>query len=467
MASLDEYYEQELHWRDCEDGFECTTVQVPVDYAKPTTGSIGLSVVRLPAGKPDERIGSLLVNPGGPGGSGVEYARSAESIVSAGVRERYDIVGFDPRGVASSDPVDCVSDGELDEFLAIDGSPDTPAEEAQLAAASKGLATGCQQHSASLLPFVGTRDAARDMDVLRGVLGDEKLYYLGKSYGTFLGATYAEEYPTHVGRMVLDGAEDPRVPEKQFMIEQAKGFETALSAFVDDCVKRKDCPVGRTRAAALARIDALLAATDQHPLSSDSGREVTQALVVLGVIASLYDETSGWAILRQGLKEALAGDGTTLLLVADFYTDRDENGHFASNRNEVIYAVDCMDKPGREGPEEAASTVPEFKAAAPHFGVYLAWSSLPCAYWPYPATNRPHAIAAEGAPPIVVVGTLRDPATPYEWAVGLAEQLSSGVLLSWDGDGHTAYKRGSKCIDAAVDRYLLQGTPPADGTQCG
>ena len=463
---LETFYAQQPKWSDCEDGFECARVAVPLDYADPGGETIELALVRLPAADPAQRIGSLLVNPGGPGGSGLDYARGAPDQIGAAVLERYDMVGFDPRGVGESTPLRCQDDAQTDEFLAADGSPDDAGEEQRLVELSERLSQLCAASpEARLLPHIGTENVARDLDVLRAVLGDETLTYLGKSYGTFIGATYAQLFPERAGRLVLDGAVAPDLTEGQLLADQAAGFELALNAFVDDCVPRPDCPLGNDRETALETFDALLAEIDSEPLGSSGDREVTQGLASIGVIAPLYDNVNGWPILRRVLQLGLAGIGDGFLALADLYTDR-EDGRFVSNSNDAIYAVNCIDRPAQGGADAARAAVPALEQASPRFGSYIAWGALPCATWPVAPIGEPEAITAEGAPPILVVGTTRDPATPYSWSQRLADQLSSGVLLTHDGDGHTAYKRGSACIDDNVDRFLLDGTPPAEGTTC-
>jgi pimeloyl-ACP methyl ester carboxylesterase len=323
----------------------------------------------------------------------------------------------------------------------------------------------CAQRAGALVRHIGTRDAARDLDVVRAVLGDQRLHYLGKSYGTFLGATYAELFPARVGRLVLDGALDPAATGPEINRAQAVGFETALGAFVDDCLGRSRCPLPAPREAALAAVGDLLARTDRAPLPGAGDRVVTEAHAVLGIAASLYDKGS-WVALRQALAEAQEGRGRILLLLADLYTDRKRDGTYDGNSNDAIYAVNCLDRPYRPDVATVEREAADLAVVSPRFGRFVAWSSLPCTYWPAPATSRPHRITAVGAAPILVVGTQRDPATPVQWARSLAGQLQSGVLLLWDGDGHTAYRRGSGCVDAAVDRYLLDAQPPADGTRC-
>jgi pimeloyl-ACP methyl ester carboxylesterase len=462
------FYEQRPRWSGCGGDFECATIEVPLDYDEPGGDTIELAVVRLPASDPSARVGSLLINPGGPGGSGIDYARQARDVLSDRLRSSYDVVGWDPRGVGESTAVDCLGDRELDVFLALDGSPDSASEVTQLDETSQDFAQACEARSGELLPHVGTADAARDMDVLRGVLGDEKLNYLGKSYGTFLGAIYSELFPSRVGRLVLDGAIDPSAASQELGLAQAAGFERALDAFVADCLDRSDCPIGGTEDEAKADIASLLDTIDRSPLPTNQGdRRLTQALAILGIAAPMYDEAS-WPYLRPALEEAMDGDGSTLLAFSDIYTDRESDGTYSNNGSEAIYAVNCLDRPDDTSPEEIAAGVQRFEEASAIFGDYLAWSSLPCRYWPAQGgpETAPHEIAADGADPILVVGTTRDPATPYEWAEALASQLSSGVLLTYEGDGHTAYYRGSDCIDGTVDDYLITGQVPEDGKRC-
>ena len=463
-AALRPFYTQRLRWSGCGGDFECATLRAPLDYAHPKR-EIAVAMVRLPASKPDRRVGALIVNPGGPGGSGLDYARQARVRFTKPVRERFDIVGFDPRGVAESDPVRCQNDPETDTWLAADASPDDAAEERRLEELSRAFAQRCGARGGPLLAHMSTKDAARDMDLMRAALGDEQLYYLGKSYGTFLGATYAELFPGRVGRAVLDGAIDPRLSAADIARGQAEGFELALRAFVDDCVRR-DCPLGKSRDTALRRLDQLLADADRAPLPTDDpARKLTQSLAALGILVPLYDRTS-WPILRGALEDAVGGDGSTLLALSDLYTDRKENGAYETNSNDAIYAVNCLDRPDDASVEEVRRFAGELAKDSPPFGAFIAWSNRPCASWPGKPADRPQAIRAEGARPILVVGTTRDPATPYQWAEGLAEQLASGVLLSYDGDGHTAYAQDDDCVDRAVERYLIDGSPPADGTRC-
>ena len=460
---LEGYYAQTLDWKDCKEGFECTTLSVPLDYADPTVKAMSISVVRLKATGTSQ--GSLVVNPGGPGGSGIEYARAAKYIVSKTLLENFDIVGFDPRGVGTSTPVHCLSAKQTDEYIAADGSPDNQTEIDQSVALSKELADTCASNSADIYAHLDTVSAARDIDILRAALGDAKLNWLGKSYGTFLGATYADLFPTLVGRMLLDGAIDPTLSNEEMSKGQALGFENALRRFVDDCPKHDDCPLDATGDAGVQEISDFITYLDANPGKLADGREFTQAMGVLGVVGSLYDKVYGWAELRPNLAAAFDHDYSALATSVDFYTSRNEDGTYGDNSNDAISAVNCLDRPDRATVDQTIALAKEWKTQAPNFGEYLAWSNLGCTYWHAPATGAPKKITAPGSPTILVVGTINDPATPYVWAQGLASQLSKGVLLTFDGDGHTAYFQGSKCIDKEVDNFFLTGTASA-GITC-
>jgi pimeloyl-ACP methyl ester carboxylesterase len=465
-ARLASFYSQQLVWRPCDGDFQCTSLSVPLSYDDPAAASISLQVIRLKAADQSRRIGSLVMNPGGPGGSGIDYARAARAVTTDALRERYDVVGFDPRGVGTSNPIRCLDDKQTDEFLTNDGAPSTPAEVAMVAEISAGIAKGCLQRSPQLVAHIGTRDVAKDLDILRQALGDQKLTYLGKSYGTAIGSSYAEQFPQNVGRMVLDGAIDPALDYNQIARGQAEGFELALRRFVEKCPSLDACPLPADPKAAVARIQAFLAELDAKPLPGEPGRPLTQALGLLGIVGSLYDNDSGWPDLASSLDLAFKGDGSGLLSAADYFNNRNSNGHFESNSLDALNAVNCWDLPATPGIAGIEQQVKEWSATAPTFGPYIAWSNLPCSTWPAHSSVLPHPIKAAGAPPIVVIGTTYDPATPVHMAKALAGELDKGVFLQWDGDGHTAYQRGSDCIDKAVDTYYLDGTPPKDGTLC-
>ncbi|MFI5570421.1 alpha/beta hydrolase [Streptomyces sp. NPDC051740] len=472
-TALTPYYGQKPAWRDCGvPGFQCATLKVPLDYAEPAAGDVRLALTRKKATGPGKRLGSLLVNPGGPGGSAIGYVQAYAGIgYPAGVRARYDMVAVDPRGVARSEPVECLDGTGMDAFTRTDITPDDAKETGALVASYKKFAEGCGADAPKLLRHVSTVEAARDMDIVRAALGDEKLNYVGASYGTFLGATYAGLFPDRAGRLVLDGAMDPSLPARRLNLEQTEGFDTAFTAFAKDCVRRSDCPLGG-RGTAPGQVGKNLKTFFEEldarpvPTGDADGRRLTESLATIGVIAAMYDE-GAWQQLREALTAAMKeNDGAGLLLLSDSYYERDAHGDY-SNLMFANAAVNCLDlPPAFDSPDEVRKALPAFEKASPVFGEGLAWASLNCAYWPVRATGEAQRIEAKGAAPIVVVGTTRDPATPYRWAESLAGQLSSARLLTYEGDGHTAYGRGSACIDSAINTYLLDGTPPKDGKRC-
>jgi pimeloyl-ACP methyl ester carboxylesterase len=462
-AGLEKFYQQKPDWERCGTNQQCATITVPLDYSKPTGQTIELRARKVLARDRTGKIGTLFINPGGPGVSGQSFAAAAGFVLGAQLLRKFDVIGWDPRGVAQSTPIRCLDTAQLDKVIATDGSPDNDTEINELNDQAKTLADGCEQRSGELLPHVSTKDAARDIDVLRGIVGDSQLNYLGMSYGTYLGATYAELFPKSVGRLVLDGAVDPSQTAKAAYIAQAKGFDTALDAFAADCAQRS-CRLGSTKAEVLAQVDKLINDSDANPLPGDGKREVTQALVVLGVIYPLYLKDF-WPRLEDAVLDGLAGNGARLLALADEFTGRGPSG-YKNNQNEAIVAVNCLDRPDLTSVGQAKAEEPEFKAASPRFGPYLLWGSLACANWPVKPQNKPHVIKAAGAKPIIVVGTTRDPATPYEAAVSLAHQLESGVLVTRDGDGHTGYHEGNACVDGAVETFLLQGIAPTSDIKC-
>ena len=460
---LARFYEQELVWTSCGSN-ECSTLEVPVDYGDPTGDTVQLALERAPARNQDDKVGSLVVNPGGPGAPGTDMATNADGYFRPQLLERVDIVAFDPRGTGDSDPVDCLSDDDLDAYIAQDPTPDSAAEGREYTDEQDAFFQGCVDNSDDLVGHVSTVEAARDMDVLRAALDEPTLRYLGFSYGTTLGATYAELFPAKVGPFVLDGAIDQTLDFRQNAISQAAGFERALRSYVQNCLEG-DCFLGDSMPEALGTITDLLDSIEQKPLPTDEERDLQIGNAFYGLVLPLYSEAN-WPALDQGLQEALDGDGSTMLLLSDSYGGREPGGGYADNSLEAIYAINCLDDPAFIEPNQVPDEIPAFEKASPTFGEVFAWGLIGCHGLQVQPSEPTPKIDANGAAPILVVGTTRDPATPYEEAVALADQLESGVLLTRDGDGHTAYNKGNSCIDEAIEGLLLDGTVPADDTEC-
>jgi pimeloyl-ACP methyl ester carboxylesterase len=465
-AGLRPYYQQQVEWEDCRDGDRCAEVRVPLDYAEPAGRFISLALLKVPADGGGEPVGSLLVNPGGPGGSGVDYAAHAESYFGAEIRDAFDIVGFDPRGVGRSTPIDCLSDSELDEFVASDPDPDTDRERARAKQLLAEFGRGCVQRSGALAAHISTVEVAKDMDIIRAVLGDQRLNYFGASYGTLLGAHYADMFPQRVGRMVLDGAIDPSLTLEEMSLAQAHGFETALRSYVGACVAAGSCFLGGSVDAGVRRIRDFLRQVEEDPLPTAGDRELTAGLAVLGIWAPLYDQQS-WPLLDAGLRTAFSGSGEVLIRLADAYTSRGPTGYL-DNSMEALYAVNCLDTSAQASIPMSAvpAHIPRFEKASPTFGAIFAYGLASCSTWPFSDDERPHALHAAGAAPILVIGTTRDPATPVRWAEALADQLRSGVLIRRNGDGHTGYGAGNECVDDAVESYLVSGQAPSSDLDC-
>ncbi|HXH81111.1 alpha/beta hydrolase [Nocardioides sp.] len=461
---LESFYSQELDWEECEGDLECATLTVPLDYADAEGETIEVALLKVPAR--GDRQGSLVVNPGGPGAPGTDYAAAASRVFREPLLRAFDIIGFDPRGTGESAPIDCLTDEQLDAYLASDPNPDTAAEEEAYAEIVQEFGQGCAERSGDAVNHVSTIEAARDMDVLRAALGESTLTYLGASYGTKLGATYAELFPDKVGRLVLDGAVDVSLDNRQLGIEQAAGFETALRSYIQNCIDTAEtCFLGDSVDEGLATIDELLVQIEADPLPADDDRELQIGNAFYGIVTPLYNRDY-WFLLSAALRSALDGSGTALMELADIYASRGPEG-YTDNSSEAIFAINCLDDPSSVGFDEVDDElVADFEEASPTFGSIFAWSLTGCSGSQGTTTEAPIEIRAEGAAPILVVGTTRDPATPLKWAEALAEQLETGVLLRRDGDGHTAYNSGNECIDTAIESYLLEGDVPADPTDC-
>lgn len=462
---LQRFYDQELTWEDCGGERECATIEVPVDYDEPDGETTKLKAARYLAEGDGTRV--LFVNPGGPGGSAIDYAGSLAGSMGDEVRDAFTIVGVDPRGVGESSPLECLPDEQFDEYAASDPDPSSDAEVQEFRDAVKELGEACRKNSGDLAGHVSTEEAARDMDVARALLGQKKLDWFGASYGTQLGATYATLFPAKVGAMVLDGAVDPSKDVFGSSLGQATGFQRALDAYIASCVKFESCPLGQDADAAQRAIETLMSQLEDEPLPTGTDRELTKGRAFYGIAVTLYDKAS-WIALSQGLTAALRGDGSVLLQLNDAYFSRKGNGEYDGNIGWANIAVNCLDNRERPSVDEVEAELPTFEKASPVFGEALGWGVLGCSDWPEPAERPQVEIDAEGSAPIVVIGTTRDPATPYENAKALADQLgdSEGVLLTRDGDGHTAYGSGNQCIKKAVDAYLVDGTVPKDGLTC-
>ena len=474
LSSLAKYENQNLAWATCYESFECTDLLVPVDYADLTVGTFKIAVLRYKAQDQKNRIGSLIVNPGGPGGSGVDYAYNAEYVFDPDVLDRYDIVGFDPRGVNRSAPIECLTDEETDASYASDAKPDTQEELDKSIADSQDFINKCQDAN-EFLTHYSTAEAARDMDILRAALGDKKLNFFGKSYGTYLGTLYAQFFPEKVGRMVLDGALDPNISILEQNISQAKGFDDALDAFLADCAKQDDCPLPKNKEEATAKIIALLTSSATTPLPrktkvENDERAASESLIVLGTASALYDDVDGWPKLRTAFLEGQQGYGDTFLDLADQYTGRSSDGTYMSNELDSGAIIDCLDWPDTRSVEKTKEDAQRFTDAAPVFGPYLAYTNIACKYLIPPTkdkfTRSTNKITSIKTAPVIVIGTIRDPATPYEWSVGLHQIFKNSKLISLDADGHTGQGRGSACVDDAVDLYLIKGISPKKNLTC-
>ncbi len=459
------YYGQTLTWTDCGSvGFDCTTVTAPRDYADPSAGDLQLAVIRHRATS-GEPLGSLITNPGGPGVSGVDTVRDSLSLVAdETLTSAYDVIGFDPRGVGQSTAVTCYDAAGMDAFLYDVPPGDRGSDErnAALERRQTEFAQACEAGSDGILPYISTENSARDMDLLRAVLGDDTLSYLGFSYGSLLGATYAGLFPERVGRMVLDGGIDPSLPGSASGIAQAVGFENALRAFMADCLTRSDCPFGGSVDDAMDDLTSLLQRVDARPIAGGDGRTLGADTLVTAVLAALYSDQS-WPYLRIALADTQNGDASVAFQLADFYNGR-ENGQYPSNTLEALRAYNCVDYPD-EGDTDDQALEAELQQKAPVIAPYWVGPD-PCAAWPAPPTGTRAEITAPGSPPILVIGTTGDPATPYSEAQALAGQLSQGVLVTYVGEGHLAYNKGNGCVNGAVDDYLVEGVVPDAGLRC-
>ncbi|MCX3059280.1 alpha/beta hydrolase [Streptomyces beihaiensis] len=476
---------QKLSWKDCpapaesEGGgdapsplpggaqWQCATMKAPLDWDKPKGDTIGIALIRARASGPEsKRVGSLIFNFGGPGGSGVTSLPAFASDY-AKLRTRYDLVSFDPRGVGRSAGVKCETDDQLDDYFQQDATPDDAAERKELVDNTKTFNTACEKNSGKVLPHVRTTDAARDMDLMRQVLGDDKLHYFGISYGTELGGVYAHLFPKHVGRAVFDGVVDPTQDSEQSSLGQAKGFQLALDNYAKDCTsKAEECPVGSTPQEVKDKIAKLLKDLDSDPIPGVFPRDLTQTAATNGIAQSLYSKDF-WQYLTEGLQQAYEGDGKILMMLSDSMNGRNDDGRY-SNIQAANVAINCADDKPRYTVKDIEEKLPEFRSASPLFGDYLAWGMIGCTDWAVDGAFDHPDVSAPGSAPILVVGNTGDPATPYEGARKMVEALGRGVgvELTYKGQGHGAYDSDSACVHRTVNAYLLDGTVPKEGTVC-
>ncbi len=481
-AGLESFYAQTVTWGSCagyatastdeqsfaDPSLDCTRVEVPLYYADPTGRTASIALLRLRA--TGESTGSLLVNPGGPGGSGMSLAANLVVPYSATpLAQHVDLVGFDPRGVGASTPaVDCLTDVEADAQRADDDADTSPAGIAQTEQEAKDYAATCSERVGDdVLAHVGTREVVQDLDVIRSVLGDEQLSYVGFSYGTRIGTAYAEKFPANVRALVLDGALDPTASTTEEVVGQAKGFQGAFDAYAKDCAKQSSCPLGTDPARSTARYQALVDPLLETPAATSDPRGLSYADATTGTITALYSPEL-WRALTQGLTELAAGRGNTLLALADVYSGRDGTGHY-TNQDDAFTAIRCVDDPPVTDRAELDAADTAYRKAAPFLDDGRGSGNAPldaCAFWPVPPTSTPHTPQVAGLAPPVVISTTGDPATPYQAGVALAQQLG-GSLVTYRGTQHTAFLSGVPCVDDAVFAYLLRLTLPADGLTCG
>ncbi|GAA3296757.1 alpha/beta fold hydrolase [Streptomyces cinereospinus] len=442
-------------------------MKAPLDWDAPEGDTIDIALIRARAsGAADQRIGSLIFNFGGPGGSGVTTL-PAFGEDYAKLRTRYDLVSFDPRGVGRSAGVWCENDQQLDAYFQQDATPDDAAERTEYVDSVKEFNAACEKKSEKMLPHVRTTDAARDMDLMRQVLGDDRLHYFGISYGTELGGVYAHLFPEKVGRAVFDAVVDPTQNSEQGSLGQAEGFQLALDNYARHCVSQEeDCPVGSSAQDVEDRIAQLLKDLDSEPIPGIFPRELTQTAATSGIAQALYSQDF-WEYLTEGLEQAYDGSGEILMLLSDSLNGRNQNGEY-SNLTAANVSINCADDKPRYTTEDVERKLPEFRAASPLFGDFLAWSMISCTDWAVPGAADHPDVSAPGSAPILVVGNTGDPATPYEGARRMVQALGEGVgvELTYKGQGHGAYDSKNRCVQSAVNGYLLEGRTPSAGTVC-
>jgi pimeloyl-ACP methyl ester carboxylesterase len=453
-----------LSWRPCGTRLECSTLKVPKDYSNPTLGTITLALKRVPAR--GQKKGSLVVNPGGPGAAGLGYAAYLASALPASVNAMYDIVGFDTRGVGASAPVTCLTGKQTTRWLRADPTPDSRAEQIAYLKLAAKISTGCLKRSPQIAPFVSSDVTVQDLDSIRAALGEEKLNWLGFSYGTYLGALYAEKFPERIGKVVLDGAVDPALDAMQISKGQSDGFQRSLRSFARDCITHANCPSTKSSRQVLAGINRLLSKLDSTPMATSGSLPLNEAQAMTAPFSSMYTPDR-WSTLRQALSAAARGNGSPLQKMAESASDQTGPNSYATNMASAFYAISCLDVPATPRLTGLRDFAAEWArgASVPAMARAMSWGNAPCSYWFSNGSER-SAVQSTTTAPILIIGTTGDPATPYSWSEALSRQLPTSTLLTFRGEGHTATASGNNCIDSSVANYLTTGVLPPLGKTC-
>lgn len=484
-GGLEKFYGQSMSWGPCapyassddaktafaDESLECARLTVPLDYADPAGDTISIGVLRHKATNAGERIGSLVTNPGGPGASGMVAAASlATQHADSTLGQRFDFVGFDPRGIGASEPqVRCLTGPERDADRADDRETDgSPQGVAAQEAEEKAFAAKCAQRTKygdAMLANLGSRDVVKDMDILRSALGDEKLSYLGYSYGTRLGYTYAETFPGNVRSLVLDGALDPNQDTVDSLVAQGAGFGKAFEEFANWCAGQQDCALGNDPAGATTAFQELTRPLIDNPIVVGDGRRLSYEDATTGVTQALYSQQL-WDRLNSGLNELKRQRGSTLMALADMYNERGTAGQYSTTQD-AFTAIGCVDDPRVTDKNKIRAAEDDYDRAAPFLDDGRANGNAldACAFWPVPNSSQPHVPQVDGVPPPLVISTTNDPATPYQAGVNLAEAMNGG-LLTYESTQHTAFLQGNSCVDKAGTGYLIDGVLPAEGARC-
>ena len=446
--------EPTLTWVSCGVGQECAWLPVPIDYDNPAAGTIELRLIRLPARTADLR-GSIVVNPGGPGASGVAFVRQTANTLPSALRNHFHIVGFDTRGSGDSSPLRCVDAAFLNRYVRTESTPTTDREITQWMRMNAAWSPGCRSDQRALSAHMDTASIVRDVDRLREALGADAMNFLGFSYGTVIAGRYAQTFPDRVGRFVLDGGVDTRLDAMDISQQQAAGFQRTFVRFTRTCARTVRCSLGRSALDIITRVNQLLDDIERTPLPTRSGRTLVESEAITAIVTALYAR-SRWPALWSALAQAYAGDGTELQRIADLGNGRADN--FAANFQSPFLATTCLDlprPPGRTGLQRAARQWAN-GAPVPKLSAFLAWSNAPCTRW-FATGSTPQPITSTTSAPILVIGTRYDPATPFTWSVAMHRQLPTSSLLRYEGDGHTAFGSGSDCVDDSVTQYFLTG----------